>query len=179
MCDLVNSSIEILSQHQILAMETAGMRSFASVDELSEEGLRTVKSTTIDEARLLIKEVLVGLVKQHVETDAHRVKVKEMEAELKKKDALLKAFLSKGASISDISPPVMSDIRVPIDTREELFRVMQAPSTTSATAPPFAYSPLHIVLSIHFLSLVEYRLLQHQQQLYANIIFFVMPLILL
>lgn len=132
--DLQSEAIQS-RQEEILAMETAGMRSFASVDELSEEGLRTVKSTTIDEARLLIKEVLVGLVKQHVETDAHRVKVKEIEAELKKKDALLKAFLSKGASISDISPPVMSDTRVPIDTREELFRVMQAP-TTSATAPP-------------------------------------------
>ena len=89
---------------QLLSMEGAGMRSFASVDELSEESTRTIRSTGIDEARPLLKEMLVTLVKQQIESDRQRVKVKEIEAELKKKDAILKAFLSKGASTTDAAP---------------------------------------------------------------------------
>jgi hypothetical protein len=82
-------------------MEGAGMRSFASVDELSEETSRAVRLASVQEARALCKELLVALVQQHIETDKQRLAVKERDAELKNKDAILKALLSKGASLSD------------------------------------------------------------------------------
>ena len=111
------------------------MRSFASVDELSEEGLRTIKSTTIDEARPLLKELLVSLVKQHVDTDSFRVKVKEMEAELKKKDAILKAFLSKGASLSDTAPAA-TEASPQSSFALEIEDLHSEPVSRKATSPP-------------------------------------------
>ena len=77
------------------------MRSYSSIDEMSEEGSRAIRAVSILEAKMLIKELLVSSVQQHIETDKQRIRVKEMEAELKNKDAILKAFLSKGASVSD------------------------------------------------------------------------------
>ncbi len=73
------------------------MRSFASSDELSEDALRAVKVTTAQEARMLVKELLVSVVQQHVEVDRQRLKIKEAEAELRNKDAILKALLSRGS----------------------------------------------------------------------------------
>ena len=104
------------------------MRSFASVDEMSDESVRTIKATSIDEARPLIKELLVSLVKQHIETDAMRVKVKETEAEIKKKDAILKAFLSKGASTTDSPEKIIFVDRIDSTAAEE-------PDTTHLGTP--------------------------------------------
>ena len=86
---------------QLLALESSGIKSCDSVDELGDEIVRTIRGASVLEGRALLKELVVSVVKAQVECDRQRIRVKEMEAELHKKDALLKAFMSHGASVSD------------------------------------------------------------------------------
>ena len=85
-------------------MEAAGMRSFATEEDLSDETKRTVRYTNLQEAQALVRELMVVLVRQYIETDKQRLRAKEVEAELKQKESILKAIVANAPPAHTAEP---------------------------------------------------------------------------
>eukprot|EP00049_Salpingoeca_infusionum_P014126 m.263558 g.263558 ORF g.263558 m.263558 type:complete len:1877 (-) comp15603_c0_seq3:2251-7881(-) len=93
--DYVN---EALSEEQstLISMETAGHRACLDVDDLSEQGVKIIRSTSLKESHILLKTLFAALVRKELASERTRIKVKRLELESEERDVILTTLASGG-----------------------------------------------------------------------------------
>lgn len=98
--EMVNESIKE-RQEELLSMETSGVQLAEGTEVVSQSGAQLIKDMSLDEAQALLRDFFSKLVKQEVGAQKLRVRIKELNAEMQRKDAILKSFMSSGVSTTD------------------------------------------------------------------------------
>jgi hypothetical protein len=98
--EMVNESIRE-RQEELLSMETSGVQLAEGSDMVSQSGLQLINDMSADEAQALLRDFFSKLVKQEIGSQKFRVRIKELNAEIQRKDAMLKSFMSSGVSTTD------------------------------------------------------------------------------
>jgi hypothetical protein len=86
---------------QLLALEARGIRSCTSTDEISHEVLRCLRSASVVECRALLKEILTLCVRQYINVALQGQQTKQLEAQIKTQESIIKSLMSQGISSTD------------------------------------------------------------------------------
>ena len=79
-------------------MEASGIRSCLDQDDVSESGDKLIMNASLEEARMLLKNLFTALVRKELASERTRVRVKELEIESESKNAILKSLAASGLS---------------------------------------------------------------------------------
>lgn len=101
--DLLSEEIMERQKH-MLAMEASGARAFTDPTDISDACTDYLAKLSSGEAQFLLREYLILAVKSKCELAQTRVRSMDTEMQLKENSALLRSYLSRGVSRTDVQP---------------------------------------------------------------------------
>lgn len=101
---------------ELLRLQKQGIRSCADADDLSTNGVANIKQLEVEEARQMLKEFFVQLIRSERELQKQRLAVKRMEAELQNKTSIMKALAHNGMSAGTETAAALDDVASAADS---------------------------------------------------------------
>jgi WD40 repeat protein len=98
--ELLTDAIEE-RQVELVSLDENGARPCTSVDDLSAESELIITSSTKRESHEMLKRLLCAMVRLEVNANSSQIQTKEIEIQLREKDAMLKSLIAGGVSKGD------------------------------------------------------------------------------
>ena len=124
---------------ELLRLQKQGIHTGGDVDDLSSNSLSQIGSLELDEARQLLKEFLVLIIRSERECHKQRVQLKHLEKDLDNTTSVLKALAHDGMDLTK-APSSSYDLLSPLDGATETLGTRTRSYSAGPSSPPNASS---------------------------------------